>query len=122
MLLLTAVRLIGYNTSVVSRDLLKPLLGDWAECSESSDEPKTPEEPITPYFPPYLDYDEQWKKDFKKDFKLTQVERRSTFMLLTNANTMYLTLVGLTDLCFRNNKECEAGPDNYYHFFDIHEY
>ena len=53
---------------------------------------------------PSIQDDEEWKRDIKKDFKLSQLERQSTFMLISNMNTMYMMLIGLADLCFKNNE------------------
>ena len=45
---------------------------------------------------------DEWAKDIKRDFKISAVEQMDTYMLLSNMNTMYLILVGLTDICYKN--------------------
>jgi len=52
--------------------------------------------------------EEEWRSNLKKDFKISQLERQSTFMLVSNMNTMYLMLIGLTDVNYKNNEQMKA--------------
>lgn len=42
-------------------------------------------------------------------------------MLISNLNSIYLTLIGLTDLCMKNNDKCLADEEEYYCLEDDEE-
>ena len=42
--------------------------------------------------------EENWKQNFKANFSETAIQRKSTLMLATGVNIIYLTLIGLTGL------------------------